>query len=82
MPANHSNTNRVITILIHSAKTHFSKYFCCVAKDMTLSLISSCLKQSTHMEKIILQIYESMRCHIGEILSVSEKTFSVHGYRY
>ena len=27
MPANHLNTNRVITILIHSDKTHFQNVF-------------------------------------------------------
>ena len=44
MPANHSNTNRVITILIHSDKTHFQNVFVVllrrVAKDMTSSLFS------------------------------------------
>ena len=44
MPANHSNTNRVITILIHSDKTLFSKRFRYVAtsdtKDVTSSLLS------------------------------------------
>ena len=42
MPANHSNTNRVITVLIHSDKTHFQNFFVMllrhVAKDVTLSL--------------------------------------------
>ena len=44
MPANHSNTNRVITILIHSDKTRFHNVFvtllCRVAKDVTSSLPS------------------------------------------
>ena len=44
MPANHSNTNRVITILIHSDKTHFPNVFIMllrrVAKDVTLLLLS------------------------------------------
>ena len=44
MPANHSNTNRVITILIHSDKTHFQNVFvmllCRVAMDVTSSLLS------------------------------------------
>ena len=44
MPANHSNTNRVITILIHSDKTHFQNVFVMLlrrnAKDLTLSLLS------------------------------------------
>ena len=44
MPANHSNTNHVITILIHSDKTHFLNVFfmllCRVAKDVTTSLFS------------------------------------------
>ena len=44
MPANHSNTNRVITILIHSDKTLFQNVFVTllrrVAKDVTLSLLS------------------------------------------
>ena len=44
MPANHSNTNRVITILIHSHKTHFQNVFVMllrrVAKDVTSSLFS------------------------------------------
>ena len=44
MPANHSNTNRVIAILIHSHKTHFQIVFvtllCRVAKDVTSSLLS------------------------------------------
>ena len=43
MPANHSNTNRVITILIHSDKTHFQNVFVMllrrVAKDVTSSLL-------------------------------------------
>ena len=44
MPANHSNTNRVITILIHSDKKLFQNVFFTllrrVAKDVTLSLLS------------------------------------------
>ena len=42
MPANHSNTNRVITILINSDKTHFQNVMLLrgVAKDVTLSLLS------------------------------------------
>ena len=44
MPANHSNTNRVITILIHSDETHFENVFVVllrrVAKDVTSSLLS------------------------------------------
>ena len=44
MPANHSNTNRVITILIQSDKTCFQNVFITlprrVAKDMTSSLLS------------------------------------------
>ena len=44
MPANHSNTNRVITILIQSDKTHFQNVFVMllrrVAKDVTSSLLS------------------------------------------
>ena len=44
MPANHSNTNRVITILIHSDKTLFQNVFVTlllhVTKDVTSSLLS------------------------------------------
>ena len=44
MHANHSNTNRVITILIHSDKTHFQNVFVMLlrrlAKDVTSSLLS------------------------------------------
>ena len=44
IPANHSNTNRVITILIHSDKTLFQNVFVTllrrVAKDVTSSLLS------------------------------------------
>ena len=44
MPANHSNTNRVITILIHSDKTLFQNVFVSllrrVAKDVMSSLLS------------------------------------------
>ena len=44
MPANHSNTNGVITILIYSDKTRFKNVFvtllCRVAKDVTSSLLS------------------------------------------
>ena len=44
MPANHSNTNRVITILIHSDKMQFQNVFVMllrrVAKDVTSSLLS------------------------------------------
>ena len=44
MPANHSNTNRVLTILIHSAEKHFQNVFItlllCVSKDVTSSLPS------------------------------------------
>ena len=44
MPANHSNKNRVITILIHFAKMRFENVFVMllrrVAKDVTLSLLS------------------------------------------
>ena len=44
MLANHSNTNCVITILIHSDKTHFQNVFVMllrrVAKDVTSLLLS------------------------------------------
>ena len=44
MPANHSNTNRVITILIHSDKTHFQNVLVMlisrVAKDVMSLLLS------------------------------------------
>ena len=44
MLANHSNTNRVITILIPSDKTRFQNVFVTllrrVAKDVTLSALS------------------------------------------
>ena len=48
MPANHSNTNRVITILIHSDKRHFQNLFVMLlrpvatgtCKDVTSSLLS------------------------------------------
>ena len=44
MPANHSNTKRVIIILIHSAETRFQNFFVTllrlVAKDVTSSLLS------------------------------------------
>ena len=44
MPANHSNTNRVITILIHSETTLFQNVFVTllrrVAKDVTSSLLT------------------------------------------
>ena len=44
MPANHSNTNRIITILIHSDKTHYQNVFVMllrrVAKDVTSSVLS------------------------------------------
>ena len=44
VPVNHSNTNRVLTILIHSDKTHFQNVFVMllrrVAKDVTSSLLS------------------------------------------
>ena len=44
MPANHSNTNCVITILIRSDKTPFQNVFVMlprrVAKDLTSSLLS------------------------------------------
>ena len=44
MPANHSNTNRVIIILIHSDKAHFQNVYVMllrpVAKDVTSSLLS------------------------------------------
>ena len=44
MPANHSNINRVITILIHSDKTHFQNLsvvlLCRDAKDVTSLLLS------------------------------------------
>ena len=44
MPANHSNTNCVITILIHSDKTRFQNVFETllrrVAKEVTWSLLS------------------------------------------
>ena len=45
MPAYHSNTTRVITILIHSDKTRFQNIFVTllrrVAKDVTSSLLHS-----------------------------------------
>ena len=44
MTANHSNTNRVIAILIHSDKMHFQTVFFMllgrVAKEVTSSLLS------------------------------------------
>ena len=44
MPANYSNTNRVVTILFHSDKTHFQNVFVTllrrVTKDMRSSLLS------------------------------------------
>ena len=44
MPANHSITNRVLAILIHSAKTRFENVFIIllrrVARDVTSSLLS------------------------------------------
>ena len=44
MPVNYSRTNRGITVLIHSAETHFQEIFITllfpVAKDMMSSLIS------------------------------------------
>ena len=44
MPAKHSNTNSVITILIHSDKTRFQNVFIAllrrVAKDVMSSLLS------------------------------------------
>ena len=44
MPANHSNTNRVITILINSDKTLLQNLFVMLlrrfAKDVTSSLLS------------------------------------------
>ena len=44
MPANQSNTNPVITFLIHTDKTHFQNVVVMlllrVAKDMTLLLLS------------------------------------------
>ena len=42
MPINHSNTNRVITILIHSDKTRFQNVTLLrrVAKDVTSLLLS------------------------------------------
>ena len=44
MPANHSNTNRVTTILIHSDKTRFQNVFVTllrrVAKDATSTLLA------------------------------------------
>ena len=44
MPAKHSNTNRVITILIYFDKMRFQNVFvtllCRVAKDVTSSLLS------------------------------------------
>ena len=43
MPANHSNTNHVITILIHSDKMRFQNVFVTllrrIAKDVTSSLL-------------------------------------------
>ena len=44
MPANHSNINPVITILIHSDKTYFQNIYAMlqrrVPKDVTSSLLS------------------------------------------
>ena len=43
MPANHSNINSIITILIHPAKTHFQDIIVLlrhIAKHVTSSLIS------------------------------------------
>ena len=44
MPANHSNINRVITIIIHSDKKRFQNVFVTllrrVANDVTSSLLS------------------------------------------
>ena len=43
MPANHSNTNRVITILIHFAKTCFENVFVMLLRRVARSVTSSLL---------------------------------------
>ena len=43
LPANHSNTNRVITILIHSHKTHFQKVFIMLLRGVAKGVMSSLL---------------------------------------
>ena len=59
MPANSSNTNRVITILIHSDKTFFQNVFVTllrrVAKDVTSSLLSWHKRYNLNAE--------NFRCH-------------------
>ena len=40
MPANHSNTNGVITILIHSDKTHFQNVFIKLLRHVAKDVLS------------------------------------------
>ena len=42
MPANHSNTNRVITNLIHSDKTHFQNIFIMLLRRVVKDAMRRC----------------------------------------
>ena len=68
MPANHSNTNRVITILIHSDKMHFQNVCVIlllrgVTKDATSLLLSWHLNAMILMPKIFDVIANENVCY-------------------
>ena len=62
MPANHSNTKSVITILFYSTKQHFEGFLVmllhCVAKDMTSLLISMLISNVEMIWFLIPQILD------------------------
>ena len=50
MPANHSNTKRVITILIHSEKTPFQNVFVTLLRHVAMDVTSSLLSWHKHYD--------------------------------
>ena len=86
MPANHSNTNRVITILIHSDKTHFKTFSLCCYVALLRTLRRRCVHGINAMI-LMLQIFdvtanENARCNRNEleydIMVKMERTNLIH----
>ena len=71
MAANHSNTNRVITILIQSAKTYFQDIFVMllghVIKDMTSSLFSWHKCYDFILQNLVLLVNEIVHYKYNEL---------------
>ena len=64
MPVNHSYTNHVITVLVHSAKLHLQNIFITlvphVDNDMTKSLISSHKQHDLNVANFYIKANENV----------------------